>query len=311
MQIFHRAKNIKTKLNIKTLVIGILIALVLILGVFVGVIYWGFYILEWRGQFINEISQVLPLPAATVNDSVVLNKDYLSTLKISRKYYETQTAKGIKGLPEDSQVQKNVIDRLIEDQIVLSLARKYDVSVTRQEVTDKMEEIIKNKGSREETESFLQEFYGIDIASYGYHFIEPNLWYEKVNNAIIASEEVNGAARKKIEDAYNELKQGADFGEVVKKYSEGENAGTGGAVGNFLRGELPKDIEAMLFSLNEGEYTEILTIRNSTEVIRLDKKDEDKGVLTLSAVVVKIKTIEEVVKEEKEKAQIKIYALSD
>ncbi|MCX6745378.1 MAG: peptidylprolyl isomerase [Candidatus Parcubacteria bacterium] len=311
MEIFKRAKKIKTSVNLKALIIGILISLGLALVVFAGIIYWGFYLLDWRGNFMVQVSQILPLPAATVDGQTVLYKDYINTLNISRKFYESQTQKGIKGLPADEEVQTNVINRLIEDRMIINLARKYNIRVTKQEISDKMEEIIQNKGTREETEKFLKDFYGIDIKTYEHEFIEPNLWYNKTDQAIRADETINGPTMKKIHDALNDLKNNKSFEETAKQYSEGDSAATGGVIGNFLRGELPKDIEDKLFSMNEGEYTDILTVRNTLQIIRLEKKDEAKGVLTLSAISAKIKTVDDVVKEAKEKAQIKIYALSE
>ncbi len=311
MEIFKRAKKIKTSVNIKALIIGSLISVLLLVAVFVGVIYWGYYVLDWRNDFMLKIAQVLPLAAAKVDGQTVLYKDYINTLNISRKYYESQAKNGIKGLPSDEDVKTKVINRLIDDKIIINLAKKYNLNVTKQEISDKMEEIIKNKGSREETEKFLEDFYGIDIKTYEYEFIEPNLWYSKTDQAIQADQAINGPANIKIQDALNDLQNGKSFEATAKQYSEGETADQGGLIGNFLRGELPKDIEDNLFSLKEGEYTGILNIKNTLQILRLDKKDEDKGVLTLSAISAKIKNVDEVVKEVKEKAQIKIYALSD
>jgi len=43
-------------------------------------------------------------------------------------------------------------------------------------------------------------------------------------------------------------------------------------------------------------------------IFKLDNKDEAKGVLSINKIVIKIKTITDLLKEQKNKAQIKIYA---
>jgi hypothetical protein len=62
------------------------------------------------------------------------------------------------------------------------------------------------------------------------------------------------AARKAIDEAYTELKNGAPIEEVADKYSD--CAGNGGDLGWFPRGEMVEEFEEVVFSLPVGAMSE-------------------------------------------------------
>jgi parvulin-like peptidyl-prolyl isomerase len=65
-------------------------------------------------------------------------------------------------------------------------------------------------------------------------------------------------ARKKIEEAYEFLENGAEFDKVVAAKSEALSANTQGDMGWIGKGVLPKELEDVVFSLEPGHHSEIL-----------------------------------------------------
>ncbi len=77
-------------------------------------------------------------------------------------------------------------------------------------------------------------------------------------------------ARKKIEEAYAKLKQGANFKMVASLHSEADSARTEGDLGWIGKGILPKRLEDIVFSLQPGQYSEIVSdIGPDTHIYRI------------------------------------------
>ncbi|XPV76658.1 MAG: SurA N-terminal domain-containing protein [Desulfovibrio sp.] len=90
-----------------------------------------------------------------------------------------------------------------------------------------------------------------------------------------ASEADVAAARKKAEKVVKMArKNGADFGKLAIKYSEGPSGPNGGELGWFGRGMMVKPFETAAFAMKKGEVSEPVRTRFGWHVIKLeDAKD--------------------------------------
>ena len=306
---FKKIKKIKWQFKFTNLIITLVACLLLFSILFIGTLAWGIYKLDWRGQFIDQLKSYLPFPVAKVDNTYILFLDYLQALKAAEKFYAKQKEANLPNIPDTEKLKQIVLeDRLIENVLVKEIANGYNISVSQTEIEEKINEIIQNSGSQDKFEQFLKDYYGLDISLYKKIFVIPNLYYDKTNQAVIDDNLINGEAKKKSQEALNKLRNNESFEEVAKIYSEDINKDKNASEENFLRGELSKDIEDELFSMKEGDYTDIITLSDSYAIFKLLKKDEDKGVLTTQRIIIRLKTLADLIKERKEKAQIKIYA---
>jgi len=128
-----------------------------------------------------------------------------------------------------------------------------------------------------------------------------------------ANESVKAEALKKIKKIQKELKEGGDFAELAKKYSDCPSNAKGGDLGYFGQGQMVKPFEEAAFSLKPGEVSDITETDFGYHLIKAgDRKPEvitdykdikDKLVQYLK----QVKTGEEVKKYiEKLKGQAKI-----
>jgi len=57
--------------------------------------------------------------------------------------------------------------------------------------------------------------------------------------------------KKKAENSAKRVKDGEDFGEIAKRFSDSSTAKQGGFLGVYKRGELSKQLEDMVFKMKK------------------------------------------------------------
>ena len=74
-------------------------------------------------------------------------------------------------------------------------------------------------------------------------------------------------------DALNQLKSGADFGELAKKYSEDSTASNGGDLGWVVHGQTVKEFETAAFSMQPGQTSGLIKTTYGMHILKvLDKQ---------------------------------------
>ncbi len=85
------------------------------------------------------------------------------------------------------------------------------------------------------------------------------------------------AARRKAEQVYALLRDGQDFAELAKKYSEDASGKDGGSLGTLKRGELAPDIEAAILRLEPGQFSPPFRSKVGYHLFRLDSEESLTG----------------------------------
>jgi peptidyl-prolyl cis-trans isomerase SurA len=77
------------------------------------------------------------------------------------------------------------------------------------------------------------------------------------------------AAEAKANDLLKQIKDGAAFEDIAKKYSDGPSAADGGNLGTFERGKLAKSIEDETFPLKSGEITGVIHAKQGYIILKV------------------------------------------
>jgi len=77
------------------------------------------------------------------------------------------------------------------------------------------------------------------------------------------------AAKSKADDIEARLHSGGDFAQLAKSFSEGSTAASGGDLGQYKRGQLPKVLEDKTFDLNSGQYTDPILTRQGYIILKV------------------------------------------
>jgi len=87
--------------------------------------------------------------------------------------------------------------------------------------------------------------------------------------------------KKKAETALKRVKDGEDFGEIAKRFSDGSTAKQGGFLGVYKRGELSKELEDTVFKMKKNDLTDVLDTKQGYLVLQvLEHYDEGEQALS-------------------------------
>lgn len=247
-------------------------ATVLIAGVigFFAYCTLALYKLNGSSTFLYRVTQVLPLPVAKAGKEYVAYENYLFELRHYVHYYQSQLKLDFKSVAGKAQLdafQKQALDKVVSDAYVMKLAEKYKVSVSDKEVEDQINVVREQNrlGSSDEVfEDVLRDYWNWNVDDF-----KRSLRSQLLAQKVVAT--LDTETKQRANDAIKELNGGADFGATAKKYSDNtatkENGGDFGTVDRTNR-DLTAQTTETLFSLKPGEYSGIINIGYSLEIIK-------------------------------------------
>ena len=210
-------------------------------------------------------------------------------------------------------LKTNVLESLIEREVLFQQSEKVGIQITNPNVDEQLAAIKKRFPSEDEYKTALEKMNlsedevkaqikrGLAIRelidqeitskvavteeeSKAYYAGNQQLFKQpeqiKASHILIkvdakADEAQKTEARKKIEEVQQKLKDGGDFAELAKEYSEGPSGPKGGDLGYFRRGQMVKPFEDAALALKPNEISEIVETRFGYHLIKVyDNKPE-------------------------------------
>jgi len=89
--------------------------------------------------------------------------------------------------------------------------------------------------------------------------------------------------KKKAETTLQRIKDGEDFGEIAKRFSDSNTKTQGGFLGLYKRGELSKELEDKVFNMKKNELTEVTETKQGFLILQV-LEHYDEGVQSLPKV---------------------------
>jgi len=162
-----------------------------------------------------------------------------------------------------------------------SLKKYFEENKARYRIPEKIKLIfieIDPDGFKEKVHITEEEIAGY----YGYNpdmFIEPK--QVKARHILFklgqdADETKEKEVRKAAEAVLKEARQGKDFGELARKYSEGPSKSEGGDLGYFSEGQMDKPFEKAAFKLKKDEISDLVRSRFGYHIIRVEDIKEKR-----------------------------------
>ncbi len=289
-------KASKATVNVKTMLIKPLSALILASSLLVGNLY--------------AAEQPLDRVAAIVDNDVVMYSQYQTRLK---EVQQTIAKRGVQAPAEDV-LRQQVMERLILDAIQLQIAERSGIRVSDEELNASMATIAERNGLTQQefaqalaadgltlqdaqeqirhemiisrvrqyrvaeriqvTDQEVQNFLASDLGK-----MQLAEEYQLANILIpvpdAATNDDLDKAQKTVATVVKQLEQGADFAQLAMTYSASENALEGGEMGWRKAAQLPPPFDRLLGGMSIGQVTE--PARTAGGIIMLKLLDKRGG----------------------------------
>ncbi len=251
-------------------------------------------------------AEVVDKIVAIVNDEIITQSEVEeSMLAFIADYRLRYGAKEAEDRLDEA--KGDALNRLIEEKLILQEAKRRDIQVNETELDERLNLVKSKFGSEEEFEKVLSKSgltleklknkhreqlmmktlvngiisYNVRIAPtqiaayyYGHknEFIQP----ERVKFRIILLKFKPEQEKIKVsslaEELLRRIHSGEDFVMLAKQYSEGPNAIDGGDMGFVSKGNMVKEIDEVIFSLNEGGVSGVIETSLGCNIVRVEKK---------------------------------------
>jgi len=254
-------------------------------------------------QTINpERSRRIDRIVAVVNEEVITQSEVnrvLATLEVRlRSSYTDPEELAVKV----KQAEENIISQMVEEKLILSEAKKLDIKIAQEKIEARIEEAKEDFADEEQFEQALDKqgltpkdlrtrFRDQEIMKKAVDYfvrsqikVDPReisqFYQEKkdefthpekalVKNILIKADspEDERQALEKAKAVLEQLRKGADFEHLAKIHSQG-----GLSLGYVEKGQLLKEIEETVFSLEPGQFSDVIKTPQGYRIFKVEEK---------------------------------------
>lgn len=233
--------------------------------------------------------RILPYPAVVVDmNNFILLSDVNKNLASIRRFYENQSddfaRSGMRvdfSTPEGEKRlkirEKELLNTLIEDKAVRILAKERNIEVSDQEAADAVNKKLQEYGSQKDVEERLRRLYGWTLPDFEQKIVLPELYRTALQQAYDKENATAEKAKAAIGNAGQELKKGAVFDDVARKYSQGDSAQNGGELGWIPADALVPEIRDVVKKQPLQRVSDVIESSIGFHIILVeDKKQENE-----------------------------------
>jgi parvulin-like peptidyl-prolyl isomerase len=284
---------------------------VLVILAVAGFFTWttlALYRYQTTSNFMYRVTQVIPFPIARTGNTFIAYENYLFELRHYIHYYENQ-----QGIDFDTEVgaqqldefRRRALEKVINDAYIRILAEENGISVSQQEIDEKIALVQRQDrlgNSMETLENVLREFWDWSVDDFR-RSLEQQLLAQKV----IA--ELDEETTQQANSALAAIEGGESFEEVAEEYSDDPaTADQGGEFGFEItrtsRDIAPRTVD-VLFSLDEGEISDIINVGYALQIVRLLERDGEE--VRAAHMLFTFEDIETYINELKDEQPVRVY----
>lgn len=258
--------------------------------------------------FLYKVTQVVPFPIARTGREFVAYENYLFELRHYVHYYESQGKLDFndpKNKEQLAQFKQRALDKVINDAYIKKLAKQNNITVSDQEVKDQIE-IVRSQnrlGNNDKVfEDVLKDFWGWSVDDF-----HRSLKQEMLTQKVLSSLDTQTQERAK--NALAELKGGADFAAITKKYSDDATTkDTGGEYGFAIdrsSKDIPAQVTEALFKLKPGESSDVINTGYELVIVKNIETNGDK--IRAAHIRFNFKNVDEYLNDLKDQQKARVY----
>jgi len=244
---------------------------------------------------------------AIVNNEIITNYDVARYLIPLQQQY-SRVYKGVVLEEKLAEIEENVLERLIDDKLILHEAQKMEYTADKKQVNEQFDRIAAKFPSQEQfeislerqgqtskelkkqikerltiqkmtsyfvgrnveaTDELIKKFYDRNIEDY---IVEEEY---RVRHIFISNKGKEALLLQQTTDKIQaKINKGEDFSALAKEYSEGPNGPAGGDLGFVRKGQLQTELEAVLVDLEVSETSNMIETEKGIHFLKLEAKKE-------------------------------------
>ena len=256
----------------------------LVILVYIGFgIYFGFEVYKYKNdsRAIKTATSLYPLPAAIINGKIIWANSYYQQLN----YIQQFSSKTKQTFADQTDLRKKIIDVLAENEILEFQALKYNLHVNKNDFDSAYQQVAIQAGGETEMKKVLNELYGMSEREFK-GLVRQKVLKEEIRNNLMVQVKVAHIFIKdenRAKDVANKAKQGGDFADLAKQYSEDtKSRDQGGEIGWLGRGQLVVDnnplpeFDTAAFKAQKNEIIGPIKTASGFEIAKIEDK---KGVI--------------------------------
>jgi hypothetical protein len=238
------------------------------------------------------VSKVAGLVQSTIGgrDRPVLRVEKNEFSNADFRAYLEATGAAAKGLPDES--LSRLFDRFVDESILLQAARQRGISLSEDEKKEYLAKLAVAPIPEVETGTpgsvpaegafdrlLVEKYTYLVVRDVRVDAAEVLDYYERnkkdflhqgrvrVSQILVDTEEKAVSVVRRLERTGED-----EFRKIAREESLGPEAARGGVMGVFSQGDLPADMEKVIFSLDEGRTSQVVESSYGFHIFRLDKK---------------------------------------
>lgn len=246
---------------------------------------------------------------AVVNDEVVTQAELdVALTPVAKELKEEFSGKELDDKIEE--MRQEFLNQLVEDKLILQEARRKGITADEAKINEKLKDVQMKFSSATDFDKEIEKV-GMTIAILRNRYKEQIMMAELVTREIrdkivvtptevddyykthlndlktpdsahlrgimIRFDETNteALAKQKAQDVYRFAKEGRDFADLAKQYSEGAQAAEGGDMGFIFKGQMREEFDKVIFSLNPQEVSEPIETDTGFYLFKVEEKKDD------------------------------------
>ncbi|TSC83878.1 MAG: protein export chaperone [Parcubacteria group bacterium Gr01-1014_13] len=239
-----------------------------------------------RDKFSLAVAKAFNFPAVKVAGEKIPYVAYAEDLKAIHTMRDYDQSQRDAGVPPDrspgadlteEQMSDQVLWRLVNNLLVNNAAKKYSVTVEDDDIKNLKAQMLQQFKDEATASEELMKRYGWDMKVYEQKVMRPFIVQTKLAKKMKEDPKMKEDLRAQAEKALEEIKKGADFAALAKKYNTDSTGERGGDLGWFGKGEMVPEFEQAAFSLKKGEvYPTVVESVYGYHIIKLDDRKTSK-----------------------------------
>ncbi len=250
------------KKNLNMFLLGVLglIGLVVVITTIVGI--YQVYAKTATDKFTYTVAKILHLPAFKVGERIVSYTNFVddfNALNHLRQYEKiNKVSQPVYASSTDQQIRDEIVYRLVDNALVEQSAKKFALTVSNDEISSSKAQILQNFETTAKAESEIKSRFGWTLDQYVAKVAYPYNLRIKLSYALASSTEFAKENYDKANNVLEQIKKGANFADLAKKYGSDGTANSGGDLGWFASGAMVPEFEQAVFALKKGDLSDKL-----------------------------------------------------